>query len=76
VFSGVFSNRIGGQANPKAPKLDDGELWQAIVEAETGLPKSPPGKRAVLNLRSSDRRSVIVAAPSRQIPSNDNEKTS
>jgi hypothetical protein len=76
VFSGVFSNRIGGRANPEAPKLDDGELWQAIVETETGLLKPRPGQQAALNLRSPDRLPVIISAPGHQPPSNDNEKTS
>jgi hypothetical protein len=71
-FTKVSDAGIGGRAITNAAKLAP-KRWDAIVERETGLPKPPSGKLAVLNLRSLDRCPVIIAAPeSLNPPDNDN----
>ena len=45
------------------------DLWEAIIEQETGLPKPPPGHMTVVDLRTPDRQPSIVPVPNSQFQS-------
>jgi hypothetical protein len=62
AFSTAFEAQKPGRANMK-PRLFDRGLWEAIIARETGLPRPPPGKMTVVDLRKQHRRPSFIRRP-------------
>ena len=67
-FTRVSRAGIGGRAIANTVK-PTGKRLEVVIECELGLPKAQPGKLVVVNLRSTDRRPVIISAPNSGTPS-------